>query len=34
MITVLNKEGEIIHQRKQLSDQHEQVVREIEQAAL
>jgi len=30
MITVLNREGEIVHQRKKLGDQPENIVRAIE----
>ncbi len=33
MITVLNKEGEVIHQREKLEDQHPRVIAAIEQAA-
>lgn len=33
MITVLNKEGEIVHQRKKIEDQHPRVIEVIEQAA-
>lgn len=33
MITVLNKEGEVVHQRKKLEDQHPRVIAAIEKAA-
>lgn len=33
MITVLNKEGEVVHQRKKLEDQHPRVIAAIQQAA-
>lgn len=33
MITVLNKEGEVVHQRKKLEDQHSRIIAAIEQAA-
>ncbi|GAA5521381.1 SCO family protein [Aliifodinibius salicampi] len=33
MITVLNKEGEVVHQRKKLEDQHPRIIAAIEQAA-
>lgn len=33
MITVLNKKGEVVHQRKKLEDQHPRVIAAIEQAA-